>query len=106
MAGHILWGHLQREMGGCFPMQVHFGFCFTRYSRTQRLPGLICLEMVLSMAQVMHHLLVVILIVISVVGDSAILHTACGYQLLYLRLCPPHFALPLFKLFKLSKNRV
>lgn len=33
---------------------------------------------VLSMAQCMQHLLVVILIVISIVGDSAIPHTPCG----------------------------
>lgn len=59
-------------------MQVHFGFCFTRYSRIQRLPGLICSEMVLSIAQDIQHFLVVILIVISIVGDSAIPHTACG----------------------------
>lgn len=69
---------LQREMRACFEMQVHFGFCFTRYSRIQRLPGLICLEVVLSMAQGLHHLLVFIVIVISIVGDPAIPHAACG----------------------------
>lgn len=50
-------GSLAKEMGACLPMQVYFGFCFTSYSRIQGLPGLICLEMALSMAQGMQHLL-------------------------------------------------